>query len=145
MTSVARNFARYIAVPAMIGGAALGLAGMASAATSGQARPAPATPTAPTPTPSPPPPPPPAGTTTTAPSTSPTSSAARPPNPPGPPVYPRGGPGVVSTLRRDLRLGRSHTRCTTRVQKWATDHGLRGDRFLLAQGEGRNRVGELLH
>ncbi|MCW2557131.1 MAG: hypothetical protein JWP55_1095 [Mycobacterium sp.] len=31
MTSTARNFARYIAVPAMIGGAALGLAGMANA------------------------------------------------------------------------------------------------------------------
>jgi hypothetical protein len=37
MTSIARNFARYIAVPAMIGGAALGLAGMANAATAGQA------------------------------------------------------------------------------------------------------------
>jgi hypothetical protein len=37
MTTIARNFARYIAVPAMIGGAALGLAGMANAATSGQA------------------------------------------------------------------------------------------------------------
>jgi cobalamin-dependent methionine synthase I len=31
MTTIARNFARYIAVPAMIGGAALGLAGMANA------------------------------------------------------------------------------------------------------------------
>jgi hypothetical protein len=38
MTSIARNFARFIAVPAMIGGAALGLAGMANAtATNGQA------------------------------------------------------------------------------------------------------------
>ena len=38
MTTIARNFARYIAVPAMIGGAALGLAGMANAtATGGQA------------------------------------------------------------------------------------------------------------
>lgn len=37
MTTIARNFARYIAVPAMIGGAALGLAGMANAATTGQA------------------------------------------------------------------------------------------------------------
>jgi hypothetical protein len=33
MTTIARNFARYIAVPAMIGGAALGLAGMANAST----------------------------------------------------------------------------------------------------------------
>jgi hypothetical protein len=31
MTAIARNFARFIAVPAMIGGAALGLAGMANA------------------------------------------------------------------------------------------------------------------
>ena len=31
MTNIARTFARYIAVPVMIGGAALGLAGMASA------------------------------------------------------------------------------------------------------------------
>jgi hypothetical protein len=31
MTTIARNFARYIAVPAMIGAAALGLAGMANA------------------------------------------------------------------------------------------------------------------
>jgi hypothetical protein len=31
MATIARNFARYIAVPAMIGGAALGLAGMANA------------------------------------------------------------------------------------------------------------------
>ncbi|MCU1699666.1 MAG: hypothetical protein JWR34_5729 [Mycobacterium sp.] len=37
MTTIARNFARYIAVPAMIGGAALGLAGMANATTNGQA------------------------------------------------------------------------------------------------------------
>ncbi|MDT5364243.1 MAG: hypothetical protein QOC69_6005 [Mycobacterium sp.] len=37
MTTIARNFARYIAVPVMIGGAALGLAGMANAATTGQA------------------------------------------------------------------------------------------------------------
>jgi hypothetical protein len=37
MTTTARNFARYIAVPAMIGGAALGLAGMANATTNGQA------------------------------------------------------------------------------------------------------------
>ena len=37
MTTITRNFARYIAVPVMIGGAALGLAGMANAATSGQA------------------------------------------------------------------------------------------------------------
>ena len=37
MTTITRNFARYIAVPAMIGGAALGLAGMANAATNGQA------------------------------------------------------------------------------------------------------------
>jgi hypothetical protein len=37
MTTVARTFARYIAVPVMIGGAALGLAGMANAATNGQA------------------------------------------------------------------------------------------------------------
>jgi len=37
MTTIARNFARYIAVPAMIGGAALGLAGMANATTTGQA------------------------------------------------------------------------------------------------------------
>ena len=31
MTSIARTFARYIAVPVMIGGAGLGLAGMANA------------------------------------------------------------------------------------------------------------------
>jgi hypothetical protein len=31
MTTIARNFARYIAVPAMISAAALGLAGMANA------------------------------------------------------------------------------------------------------------------
>ena len=31
MTTIARNFARFVAVPAMIGGAALGLAGMANA------------------------------------------------------------------------------------------------------------------
>jgi hypothetical protein len=31
MTSFARNFARFVAVPAVIGGAALGLAGMAAA------------------------------------------------------------------------------------------------------------------
>jgi hypothetical protein len=37
MTTIARNFARYIAVPVMIGGAGLGLAGMANAATTGQA------------------------------------------------------------------------------------------------------------
>ena len=37
MTTIARTFARYIAVPVMIGGAALGLAGMANAAISGQA------------------------------------------------------------------------------------------------------------
>jgi hypothetical protein len=37
MTTIARNFARFVAVPAMIGAAALGLAGMANAATSGQA------------------------------------------------------------------------------------------------------------
>jgi hypothetical protein len=37
MTTTARNFARYIAIPAMIGGAALGLAGMANATTNGQA------------------------------------------------------------------------------------------------------------
>ena len=37
MTTIARTFARYIAVPVMIGGAALGLAGMANAAPSGQA------------------------------------------------------------------------------------------------------------
>jgi hypothetical protein len=41
MTTIARNFARYCALPAvtagMIGAAALGLAGMANAATSGQA------------------------------------------------------------------------------------------------------------
>lgn len=36
MTMIARSFARYIAVPVMIGGAALGLAGTANA-TSGQA------------------------------------------------------------------------------------------------------------
>ncbi|WP_036438184.1 hypothetical protein [Mycobacterium sp. URHB0044] len=36
MTTIARNFARFVAVPAMIGAAALGLAGMANAATSGQ-------------------------------------------------------------------------------------------------------------
>ena len=39
MTTMARNFARYIALPAMaagtIGAAALGLAGMANAATTG--------------------------------------------------------------------------------------------------------------
>lgn len=39
MNNAARNFARFIAVPAIIGGAALGLAGMASAT------PGPATPT----------------------------------------------------------------------------------------------------
>jgi hypothetical protein len=32
MTSIVRNFARFIAVPALIGGAALGLAGLANAA-----------------------------------------------------------------------------------------------------------------
>lgn len=32
---IARNFARYIAFPVMIGGAALGLAGMANATSSG--------------------------------------------------------------------------------------------------------------
>jgi hypothetical protein len=37
MTTIARNFARYIAVPAMIGGAALGLAGLANATTTAQA------------------------------------------------------------------------------------------------------------
>ncbi|MDT5001829.1 MAG: hypothetical protein QOK12_3934 [Mycobacterium sp.] len=37
MTTIARNFARYIAIPAMIGGAALGLAGMANATPAGQA------------------------------------------------------------------------------------------------------------
>jgi hypothetical protein len=37
MTTIARNFARFVAVPAMIGAAALGLAGMANAATTGQA------------------------------------------------------------------------------------------------------------
>ena len=31
MTNFARNFARFVAVPAVIGGAALGLAGMAAA------------------------------------------------------------------------------------------------------------------
>ena len=31
MTNIACNFARFVAVPAIIGGAALGLAGMASA------------------------------------------------------------------------------------------------------------------
>ena len=36
MSTIARTIARYIAVPAMIGGAALGLAGMANA-TTGQA------------------------------------------------------------------------------------------------------------
>jgi hypothetical protein len=39
MTTIARNFARFVAVPAMIGAAALGLAGMANAtatATGGQ-------------------------------------------------------------------------------------------------------------
>ena len=35
MTTIARNFARYCAVPAMIGAAALGLAGMANATTTG--------------------------------------------------------------------------------------------------------------
>jgi hypothetical protein len=39
MTTIARNLARFVAVPAIIGGAALGLAGMANAA------PGPATPT----------------------------------------------------------------------------------------------------
>ena len=38
MTTTARNFARFVAVPAMIGAAALGLAGMANAATTGQAQ-----------------------------------------------------------------------------------------------------------
>jgi hypothetical protein len=33
MTTIARNIARYVAVPAIIGGAALGLAGMANATT----------------------------------------------------------------------------------------------------------------
>ncbi|MDT5069063.1 MAG: hypothetical protein QOK02_5218 [Mycobacterium sp.] len=37
MTTIARNFARFVAVPAIIGGAALGLAGMASASTTAQA------------------------------------------------------------------------------------------------------------
>jgi hypothetical protein len=37
MTTIARNFARLVAVPAMIGAAALGLAGMANAATTEQA------------------------------------------------------------------------------------------------------------
>jgi hypothetical protein len=36
MTTIARNVARFVAVPAMIGAAALGLAGMANAATTGQ-------------------------------------------------------------------------------------------------------------
>jgi hypothetical protein len=36
MTTIARNFARFVAVPAMIGAAALGLAGMANATTGGQ-------------------------------------------------------------------------------------------------------------
>jgi hypothetical protein len=35
MTNIARNFARFVAVPAIIGGAALGLAGMANATTTG--------------------------------------------------------------------------------------------------------------
>jgi hypothetical protein len=35
MTTIARNFARFVAVPAMIGAAALGLAGMANATTTG--------------------------------------------------------------------------------------------------------------
>ena len=34
MTSIAHNMARWVAVPAIIGGTALGLAGMANAATS---------------------------------------------------------------------------------------------------------------
>ena len=33
MATIARNFARFVAVPAMIGAAALGLAGMANATT----------------------------------------------------------------------------------------------------------------
>jgi hypothetical protein len=37
MTTIARNLVRLVAVPAMIGGAALGLAGMANATTTGQA------------------------------------------------------------------------------------------------------------
>ena len=37
MTTIAHNVARFVAVPAMIGAAALGLAGMANAATTGQA------------------------------------------------------------------------------------------------------------
>lgn len=37
MSTIARNFARFVAVPAIIGGAALGLAGMASATTTAQA------------------------------------------------------------------------------------------------------------
>ena len=46
MTSIARNFARFVAVPAVLGGAALGLAGMANAT------PNPATPTTTAPAPS---------------------------------------------------------------------------------------------
>ena len=75
MTSIARNFARYsIAMAAgIIGGAALGLAGMANAR---HQRPGPDRPRLllqpRRPTPSPPRPPSPAGTTTTAPPTSPT-------------------------------------------------------------------------
>jgi hypothetical protein len=46
MTSIARNFARFVAVPAVLGGAAIGLAGMANAT------PNPATPTTTTPAPS---------------------------------------------------------------------------------------------
>ena len=46
MTSIARNFARFVAVPAIVGGAALGLAGIAGA-TPGPA--APTTTTAPAP------------------------------------------------------------------------------------------------
>lgn len=37
MTIIARNLARFVAMPAMIGAAALGLAGMANAATGSQA------------------------------------------------------------------------------------------------------------
>ncbi|MDT5326887.1 MAG: hypothetical protein QOF25_4039 [Mycobacterium sp.] len=39
MTTIARNFARFVAVPAMIGAAALGLAAMANATTTGEQTP----------------------------------------------------------------------------------------------------------
>ena len=106
MTTIARNFARYIALPAMaagtIGAAALGLAGMANAATTGQTPTGPGYSYSPTPTPSPHRPPSPAGTTTTAPPASPTCRTGNPPNPPGPPEYPPGGPGARQPPNREV-------------------------------------------